>query len=425
MRALPLGREPELGGQAAPEGRVSWEDWSPKYRSDEQMDLLIEITRLEHVIATAQGAQLRAMAGFVHAVERDVPADAPNPCSHADAKRAAVDSAYVIADETIHVDDDLAAKVEATALGKAPGLTPGKLRTWVSDLLLRLDPAVASRRRQAAKAERKVTLSSRPDGMAAFGAILTEEQAVAIYNVIDTYARAATGSEDPRGIDAVRADTLVDLVLHPHDLVEPRVEYQMQVVVPAGTLLGLGDEPGHLPGHGPLDADTCRALAQDATWSRLLAEPTTGHLLDLGATKYKPSNPLARFVQTRDRTCRWPGCRRRAVRCDLDHCVPPPDGGPTSRCNICALCRHHHVVKHLPGWHAALDPDDAALTITTPHGLVYRTRPPAPTGPEPPVEMIRVPDSPPTAPVAAVSLIELIRSWSATSAAASSSAAPF
>jgi hypothetical protein len=188
-------------------------------------------------------------------------------------------------------------------------------------------------------------------------------------------------------MDAVRSDVLTAMVLYPEHLTEPRVSYQMMVVVPAGTAIGLNNEPGYLPGHGPLDADLCRMIGEDATWSRLLVDANNGHLLDLGREKYKPSRPLARFIQTRDRTCRWPGCRRRAERCDIDHCLAHPEG-ETTRCNLSCLCRHHHRIKHMARWHVELDADDATLTITTPHGQVYRTRPPTPTGPEPPTERI-------------------------------------
>jgi len=37
-------------------------------------------------------------------------------------------------------------------------------------------------------------------------------------------------------------------------------------------LLGVGDDPAELVGHGPIDADLARTLAQDATWRRLLTD---------------------------------------------------------------------------------------------------------------------------------------------------------
>jgi hypothetical protein len=59
-------------------------------------------------------------------------------------------------------------------------------------------------------------------------------------------------------------------------------------------------------------------------------------------------------------------------------------GGRTIRINLGALCRRHHRVKHLSGWTCTQDPD-GTLTFTTPHGRVYRTRPPTATGAEPPI----------------------------------------
>jgi hypothetical protein len=157
----------------------------------------------------------------------------------------------------------------------------------------------------------------------------------------------------------------------------------VRVVVAATTLLGLDDAPGELVGHGPIPADLAREIAADptGTWHRLLTDPVSGALLDVGRTSYTPSAALAEHVRVRDRTCRFPGCRQPADRCDLDHVRRYPDG-PTSRCNLCAECRHHHRLKHESDWQLDSDPDDpAVMTWTSPAGKTYTTRPRPPLVP--------------------------------------------
>jgi hypothetical protein len=98
-------------------------------------------------------------------------------------------------------------------------------------------------------------------------------------------------------------------------------------------------------------------------------------------------------VVTRDQTCRAPGCRLPAARCDLDHTVQYPDG-PTAAHNLACLCRHCHRKKHQAGWTAGLDPG-GDLTWTTPTGHTYTDPVPAVLEPVPAAARAPAGDVPP------------------------------
>jgi hypothetical protein len=123
-----------------------------------------------------------------------------------------------------------------------------------------------------------------------------------------------------------------------------------------------------------LDPETARELASDGALRRWLCEPTTGHLLDVGASIYRPSAALGRFIRARDRTCRWPNCHQPAVRCDLDHAEAFAEGGPTTCANLCCLCRRHHRVKHETDADYHQEPDGRTVWADR-HGRVH-VRPP-------------------------------------------------
>jgi hypothetical protein len=228
----------------------------------------------------------------------------------------------------------------------------------------------------------------------------------------------------------------------------------INLLVPAGTLLGWGTAPAQAAGWGLLDADETQALiraasqhprtrwcmtiiAPDGTaiahgcargqhrWPRNepqprgappgppprsnpAVRPTTGvsgetpgakeppqaaQLLDLlhrlnitlepvardtcghvhAEDRYVPSRALKHLIHARNQTCSAPACNAQAVHCDLDHCVPYPDG-PTDQCNLNPKCRRHHRTKQAPGWQATQPAPDTATWIT-PSGRAHTTTP--------------------------------------------------
>lgn len=255
------------------------------------------------------------------------------------------------------VDRAFADTVAGAALRYTQTHTAPQLRQWLARRVIAADPGAAEIRRARATAERRVLLTPLSDGVAEIAALLPAIQARQIYDTVNKLALAAA-TDDVRTMDQRRADALFDVLTGRAD--PPQV--QVQVVVPADTLLGEGAEPGFIPGLGPVTAGEALHMAGFASgggrgvavdlevmWRRLLADPDSGVLTDVAERQYRPSAALERAVRTRDVTCRFPGCRRAAASkgVDLDHTVPWPSG-PTSAHNLVALCRHHHLVKHSP-----------------------------------------------------------------------------
>jgi len=89
---------------------------------------------------------------------------------------------------------------------------------------------------------------------------------------------------------------------------------------------------------------------------------------------YTPSQALADFVRCRDLTCRFPGCDKPAMHCDLDHTIPYADGGRTQASNLKCLCRLHHLIKTFWAWRDHQLPD-GTLVWTSPSGQTHVTTP--------------------------------------------------
>ena len=270
---------------------------------------------------------------------------------------------------TTRLDDPTARAVEQRVLPRAGRQTVGQLRASLSRAVLSVDPAGAEERHQRAAAGRQVTVRPLDDGMAELWALLPADGAAAIYSAVDAAARR--GLADGRCMDERRTDALVELVTGASGA-GPAPATQVHVTVPGLTALGLGDEPGELDGHGPVPASMARRLAAGGAWRRVLTD-ADGVAVEVGRDAYTPSAALADLVRTRDGTCRFPGCRQPARRCDLDHVTPWP-AGPTTPANLAALCRHHHRLKHQTTWEVTTDAG-AALTWTSPTGHRYTTSP--------------------------------------------------
>jgi hypothetical protein len=202
----------------------------------------------------------------------------------------------------------------------------------------------------------------------------------------------------------------------------------INLLVPAGTLLGWGTAPGEAAGWGLLDVEETQALVRAASshprtrWCVTVTasdgtatahgcatgqhpwpqngppssgDPPDDQLLDLlrrlnitleplardtcdhrnAEPRYVPSRKLKHLVRARNQLCTAPACNAQAIYCDLDHSVPYPDG-PTDQCNLNPKCRRHHRTKQAPGWKVTQPTPGTAVWIT-PSGRTHTTTPTA------------------------------------------------
>ncbi len=224
--------------------------------------------------------------------------------------------ADAIVDATSELSLDKARAVATKVLGRAPHQTVGQLRRCLRRAVLAADPDGAAERVRKAHEERALDWRPLPDGMAEMRLVASATDVMAVYDAADGIAQQMKAAGPQRGTEgwlpilALRADALVHLV---SGCGQPPKPARVNVTIDLPTLLGLQDNPGELAGYGPLPAPLARTLAADGRWRRMVLDPMTGALLDLGTTSYKPSAALARFVKTRDRTCIFPTVRREAL----------------------------------------------------------------------------------------------------------------
>ncbi len=155
--------------------------------------------------------------------------------------------AKLIDQYTTVLDDDLARMVEARVLPKAERQTTGQLRAALLRAVLAVDPAAAERRRKEAERNARVELTGEPEGTASLlGRFLPAAQASAAWSRIDMIAKALQDSGAAGGIDLLRAQVLLRLLLGQPPSPPPAEDPPAGPDRPAP---GPGPRPG--PGPGP------------------------------------------------------------------------------------------------------------------------------------------------------------------------------
>jgi hypothetical protein len=325
----------------------------------------------------------------------------PNTCSALATGELSAAHATVIAKETAAaIRDGLSEfaifSIEQKAIAHAEFHTPSQIAQQVRGAIAKFAPATFEETVEKARDTRRVSCYNDIDGMSTVVAILPAEDAQTVMKAIEAFiikgssvfdlSADARGTDargtDARGTDArsadmKRADALTALAgfalaASSEDVALHRRPITVNVTIDLPTLLGLNENPGQLAGYGAIPASVARALASDGKWKRFITDPQSGALLDYGRETYSPPQALIDFLIARDRTCRFPGCRRSAALSDLDHAQSWEEGGTTSLDNLGALCRRHHLLKTHGGW-SIESRADGSCTWTSPLGKVYQT----------------------------------------------------
>jgi hypothetical protein len=279
---------------------------------------------------------------------------------------------------TMHLSDTTAQAVLDAVAQDAPDLTTGQLAARIRRLCIEVDPDDAKHRYAAAYRERRIVTHLTDAGTVnLMGYDLPPDHVAVIMNRVNQIAKELHGTNsETRTMDQLRADICLDLL----DGITPITRTGsnggvIDLIVDIDTLAGLNNDPGELGGYGPVIADIARQIADNhhnAQWRLSAKHPETGEHIHIGTTSRRPTQTQRRRIETRNRTCVFPGCRMPATICDLDHTTAVQDGGKTCECNLAPLCRHDHSIKHKHGW-TYQQLRDGRHQWLTPHGHTYTT----------------------------------------------------
>jgi hypothetical protein len=115
---------------------------------------------------------------------------------------------------------------------------------------------------------------------------------------LDARARQLKAAGDPRNLGELRVQALRDAVLGEDTGGWPQV--RVDVTIDLAAYLGLTRTPGELSGYGPITAEAAREIGRDAQLRRLVTDPITGTVIDVGRRRYRPTKRQHDIVKAVD-----------------------------------------------------------------------------------------------------------------------------
>jgi hypothetical protein len=193
-------------------------------------------------------------------------------------------------------DGGMFAAFDAAVAERAARLAPARFRAFARKLREQIVADTAVERHESEASLRRVFFEPDIDGMAWISAYLPAEVATAAMMLLDAAAlRLSAIPGETRTMPQLRADVLGGVITgfgsagsgsagsgSAGSGSAGSVAVRVGVLIPMLTLLGKSEMPASLEGYGPIDAETARTLAGDATSIyRIPTDPITGAILDI------------------------------------------------------------------------------------------------------------------------------------------------
>jgi uncharacterized protein DUF222 len=139
--------------------------------------------------------------------------DLPAVASALRAGEIDVPKALLLCDEVSALELPIARRIIDRLIDKAADLTTGQLRAKLRRLVIAADPAAAANRAKVGVTGRRVVIAQDHDNLASIsGYGLLPHRAAASYERLTAIARAAKAAGDPRKMDELRVDAMLDLL---------------------------------------------------------------------------------------------------------------------------------------------------------------------------------------------------------------------
>lgn len=287
--------------------------------------------------------------------------------------------AMKVTDGTSWMSDHNARIVDVLLESRLEEKNPTQIRKATAYAAMKIDPIGATSRMTRRRNERRVILHHQDQGTSQLAVDnVPTEKATAAYLRIDKIARALRTGTEKRTLDQLRADVALDLLLSGKGGVSEKTEVYLYLDLE--TYLGLNENPAELTGHGPIPAELARHIATgpDTTLRRVITDPLTGQVIEVGKFRYKPSLDVEEFVRVRDRECRQPGCPRPAQSCSVE----PVGSHRQNTDTAMSYCIRHRRLKNRADWQYKVL-DGGKVSITTPTGQRIESVPPPVHEPRP------------------------------------------